>query len=162
MFSTVRRWTLTVAVLALTLGASGQAKAGIVLNSGVQNNVAYNTVVNDWGWTVAYRGSYDQVVSVADAFANATGDYVMLAAIKRGSDTFEVLAAALKTDVQTYTAWNAPHIANGAECHIATGEERQGSRATGIDRRLISDQNRVESERDDVAIRDDTVKENRP
>ncbi|WP_149110370.1 hypothetical protein [Limnoglobus roseus] len=77
-----------------------------------------NTVLNTWGWTIAYQGSYGDKVSIADMFANATGDYVMLAAARTGTManptmTFDVLAAALKTDVLTYTAFNQTTSTNG-------------------------------------------------
>jgi hypothetical protein len=82
---------------------------------GPQNDVPLNTVVDDWGWSVVYRGDYRDTVSFDTMFGGATGSYVMLAGIQDGSNTIDVLAAALKTDVLMYTPGNTPHIANGSE-----------------------------------------------
>lgn len=115
MKNATRRLGLAVVVLGLMAGASGQAGASLIIPNGVQNDVALSTVTGAWGWTVAYQGDYSQTVSIADMFANTTGQYVMLAAHRKGSNTFEVLAAALKTDVQTYTPYNTTHTSNGVE-----------------------------------------------
>jgi len=86
---------------------------------GVLNDIAYNTVVNDWGWSVAYRGGGDEAAALQDLFgAVQAGDYLMLASIRHGSDTFDVLAAALETDVMTFTAQDVAHQANGASWYF--------------------------------------------
>lgn len=105
-------------VLAALLGMGASGVAAAVIPYGVANDVSYDTVVNDWGWTVAYRGNYADMATLADVFANAKGEYIMLAAIRDGSATFDVLAAARKSDVFTYTTRNATHEANGAEWYF--------------------------------------------
>ena len=99
------------------LGAMVTVNAQSIIPSGVQQNVAISTVTGAWGWTIAYEDTYaNPSVSIATMFANVpTGDYVMLAAAPVGSSTFTLLAAALQSDVQTYTPINTPHAANGAE-----------------------------------------------
>ncbi len=88
---------------------------GAFLPYGPQNDVALDTVLNDWGWSIAYRGHYGDSVSLDTMFGGATGEYIMLAGINNATNTIDVLAAALKTDVLTYTAYNTTHAANGSE-----------------------------------------------
>lgn len=81
---------------------------------GVQNDVAIDTVVNDWGWNQIYRDDYGSSVSIDNAFAGH-GKYVMLGAIFDNSASISVLAAVLWDDFITYTARNVTHEANGAQ-----------------------------------------------
>lgn len=98
----------------LVLGISSFASA-TVIPYGVQNDVSYNTVVNDWGWSVVYRGNYNQSATYNDLFGSVpTGNYVMLGGIMDGSTTFDVLAAAPLSDVTTVTGTNQTHLSNGA------------------------------------------------
>lgn len=87
---------------------------------GVQNDIALNTVLNTWGWTITYRGDYNATVPISTLFAG-TGEYVMLAAIQDGYSTIEVLAAALKSEVMTYTALNVTHTSNGVNWYYNGG-----------------------------------------
>lgn len=106
-----------VVAAALLFACTSDARAGFV-PVGVQNDVSFDTVVNNWGWSVLYRGDYGASgLSVSSIFASA-GQYVMLAAIRDGSPTIEVLAAALTSDVLTYTAPNTTHTANGSEWYF--------------------------------------------
>ena len=103
---------LALLAAAVALSNTRTATAASVLPFGVQNDVAMSTVLG-WGWTVAYRGDYNQTLSISSMFANATGDYVMLAAIRDGSSTFDVLAAGLQSEVRTVTGHNQTHVSNG-------------------------------------------------
>lgn len=110
-----------VFVATLCVFVAGPATAGLI-PYGVHNDVLLDTVVNDWGWTIAYRANYGVYnVSIDDMFANASGDYVMLAGIHDASATIDVLAAALKTDVFTYTPRDVTHAANGVEWYCNGG-----------------------------------------
>lgn len=104
-----------VAVLALS---STAAEAQTYTPVGVQNDVSYSDVING-GWSEVYRGDYGSNVSVASIFDQiAAGSQIMLAAIKDGSTTFDVLAAARVEDVLQVTALNQTHAANGANWYF--------------------------------------------
>lgn len=105
-----------VAVLALS---STAVEAQTYAPVGVQNDVSYSDVING-GWSEIYRGDYGNVgVSVASIFSGiAAGSQVMLAAIKDGSTTFDVLAAASVEDVLQVTAIDQTHTANGANWYF--------------------------------------------
>ena len=104
-----------VAVLALS---STAAEAQTYTPVGVQNDVSYSDVING-GWSEVYRGDYRSNVSVASIFDQiAAGSQIMLAAIKDGSTTFDVLAAARVEDVLQVTALNQTHAANGANWYF--------------------------------------------
>lgn len=107
----VRKLFVFLCLAVATVGAR-QAQAAFI-PVGVQNGVSYNTVVNTWGWSVLYRGDYGDFLPISNVFTGA-GQYLMLAGIEDGSDTIDVLAAALTTDVLSVTALNATHAANGA------------------------------------------------
>jgi hypothetical protein len=98
---------LTAAAL---LPAFAQAS---VLPSGVQNNVSAATV-NSWGFTQCYSATYGASgQSVSSVLAGCSGDYLMMAARRTGSDVFEVLAAGNTGDVTFNTGGNSTtHIAN--------------------------------------------------
>lgn len=92
--------------------------------SGVQNDVAFSDVISG-GWSVVYQGNYDEMaVDISSIFGSiAAGSRVMLAARHNPGESgpsanFDVLAAASKEDILTYTAWNATHAANGAEWYF--------------------------------------------
>ena len=99
-------------------GTAGSAVADY-MPVGVQNDVLLSDVLSG-GWTIAYRGDYaagnwySPTLTHDTVFGGATGDYMMLAGIRDGSATIDVLAAALKTEILTYTSHNVTHEANGA------------------------------------------------
>lgn len=97
----------------LMLCASVAANASVI-PFGVQNDVDYDTVVNDWGWDLLYRGDYGQNVAYNDVFGGHK-DYVMLGGIQSGSDIITVLAAVSWDVFNTATATNATNSSNGAE-----------------------------------------------
>ena len=99
------------------LMASGVANAGVI-PFGVQNDVSFDQVSNDWGWSLCHVSNYGGSVAIADMFSSCNGDYVMLGAALEGSDTIDTLAAALFTDVTTYTAHNVTTSSNGAEWYF--------------------------------------------
>ena len=103
-------------VVLLLLSIASPAAASIV-PTGVHNDVPLNTVLNDWGWTIAYQDTYaTDNVPISTVFANVTGDYVMLAAMPDdGSNIIDVLAADLENVVRTYTALNATNTSNDVE-----------------------------------------------
>lgn len=105
-----------VVVLALS---STAVEAKTYAPVGVQNDVSYSDVING-GWSEVYRGDYGTYgVSVASIFSGiAAGSQVMLAAIKDGSTTFDVLAAASVEDVLQVTAKNQTHTANGTNWYF--------------------------------------------
>jgi len=109
---------LLAAALALSFTT---AHAGALYTaSGVQNDVGYDTVVNG-GWKVVYRGDYNASFSITGLATDiAAGTNVMLAAIKDGSSTFDVLAYAGKEQVFQLTAANQVHAANGAAWYFNT------------------------------------------
>ncbi|TCI02911.1 PEP-CTERM sorting domain-containing protein [Corallincola luteus] len=113
-----------------TLGASLLAASAFasaaVIPYGPQNDVAVSTVTNDWGWSECYSATYATPMgtTVDDELANCSGDYLMLAARRTGSDVFEVLAAAGWDDVLTDTGAannDVTTTANGAEWYYADG-----------------------------------------
>jgi len=99
---------------AIVVLATSVATAGPTIPYGVHNDVLLDTVLNDWGWSIVYRGGYEATVTLDTIFGGLTGDYVMLAGIQDGSASFDVLAAALQSDVFSYTAVNTTRAANGA------------------------------------------------
>jgi hypothetical protein len=108
------------AYVLVLLAVSSQALAGFI-PVGVQNDVPLATVTDTWGWTLLYRGDYSvDRVDLAPILAGA-GEYLMLGAIEDGSSTIELLAAALTTDVTTYTPRDVTHAANGAEWYYNAG-----------------------------------------
>jgi hypothetical protein len=104
---------LMVAVAGALAALSGAARADYN-PVGVQNDVAYTDVING-GWSVVYRADYGSFSSISSMFGSiAAGSMVMLAGIRDGSSTIDVLAAATIEDVLLHTAHNATHAANGA------------------------------------------------
>lgn len=88
-----------------------------VLPSGVLNDVSYSMVVNDWGWTQISSSNYGDGLSISDLF-NGHGNYVMIGAMHTGSQTIDVLAGALYSDVTTYTSLNTTTTSNGVEWYF--------------------------------------------
>lgn len=110
-----RAFQLAAACVATLLAVAGQVQAGVIVPTGVHNDVSFDTVTNDWGWSLLYRGSYSETnLSISSVFGGA-GEYLMIGAIQKGSSTIEVLAAALTSDVLNYTPRNSTHTANGVE-----------------------------------------------
>ena len=102
---------MMVAVAGAVAAMSGAANAYDPF--GVQNDVAYNDVING-GWSVVYRADYGSFASINQVFGSiAAGSKVMLAGIRDGSATFDVLAADTIEDVLQHTALNTTHAANG-------------------------------------------------
>jgi hypothetical protein len=111
---------LLIACVVVLVVSAGHVQAGFI-PFGPQNDVLFDTVVNDWGWTEIYRVNAEvDFVDIEDVFAGAS-TYVMLAAIQDDTFTIEVLAAALTSEVRTYTAFNETHTANGAEWYYNNG-----------------------------------------
>jgi hypothetical protein len=109
----MKKNTVLAATVLMVFGMAGIASA---IPYGVHNDVAMNTVLNDWGWEMNYRGDYTASATFDDVFGGiADDDYVMLAAIHDDSATFDVLAAAPLREVTMVTAYNQTHAANGAE-----------------------------------------------
>jgi hypothetical protein len=111
----------STAVFSLVLTPS-LAKAFIPV--GPQNDVPINTVLQDWGWTECYVSTYATPfgTDASTAIEQCKGEYLMLAARRVGSDTFDVLAAAPATDVLTDTgaANNGLTVAsNGSKWYYA-------------------------------------------
>ncbi|GAA5213392.1 PEP-CTERM sorting domain-containing protein [Corallincola platygyrae] len=110
--------------LGVALLAASTAASAAFIPYGPQNDVAVNTVTNTWGWSECYSSTYATPLgnSADAALANCSGDYLMLAARRTGSDVFEVLAAAGWDDVLTDTGAadnGVTHTANGAEWYYA-------------------------------------------
>jgi hypothetical protein len=99
------------AAVCAALICAGSAHAAY-LPVGPVNDVSYNTVVNTWGWSLINSSNYGSSVSIADLFAGHS-NYVMIGAMHKDSGVIDVLSGALYTDVTTYTAHNAVHVANG-------------------------------------------------
>jgi hypothetical protein len=90
--------------------------APIYLPSGPQTNVAAGAVTGG-GWTQCYAATMDVYIGNAgENVLNAcAGDYLMMAGRVTGSDTFLVLAAALRADTIVDTGnTSVTHLANGS------------------------------------------------
>lgn len=99
--------TTYIITLSLTLHAA-------FIPTGIHNDVNIDTVVNEWGWEITHRDSYASTISIEDLFSDFNAsDFVMLASVASGSDTFDVLASALLTDVTSVTARHETHVSNG-------------------------------------------------
>jgi hypothetical protein len=87
---------------------------------GVLNDISVDTVTTEWGFTQCHTSTYVASASIADVLSGCSGDYLMLAARRVGSTTFEVLAAAAYDDVIFFTGRsNVTHAANGAEWYFS-------------------------------------------
>jgi len=105
------------AMLACCISAASAVANAAYLPTGVLNDVSYDTVVNDWGWSLASSSNYGGGLSIADLFLNH-GAYVMIGAMHQGSQTIDVLAGAAYADVTTFTAQNVTHTANDVEWYF--------------------------------------------
>lgn len=103
--------TILSTMIAAAVFATATAHAGTI-PTGVQNDVGYSTVVDTWGWKEISRTNYGDTTSITDLFAGHN-EYVMVAAMRRGSNTIEVLAADKYTTVTTYTQLNQTKVSNG-------------------------------------------------
>ncbi len=112
------KWLLTSIVLAF----SGQVSAAVI-PYGVQTNTGLTTVQDDWGWTECYSGAGTDMVSLSSILSGCQGDYLMMAAYRDGSDSYDILAAAEFDDVLFDTGRqdgsnDVTHTANGAEWYF--------------------------------------------
>lgn len=103
--------------LAMLFTLACNANAGVI-PVGVQNDISISQVTGEWGWQLCYQNSYASTDSIANLFANCNGDYIMLASEFNNSGILDVLAAALFSDVTTYTALNTTHQANGVSWYF--------------------------------------------
>ena len=102
-------------LVGVVLSISGFANAAII-PFGIQDNIDIATVTNDWGWSLCHQESYGTSGTTIDnLFDDCTGEYVMLASGLNNSATLDLAAAALFTEVTSYTAVNTTHLANGTE-----------------------------------------------
>jgi hypothetical protein len=92
---------------------AGHANATLI-PSGIHNDVSMDTVINDWGWSVAYRGDYSDSNVTYDDLFGSVGEYVMIGAIRDDLSTFDVLAATSLSELTTITARDVTHESNGA------------------------------------------------
>jgi hypothetical protein len=109
-----------VGLVLLTSFFVSVASAGL-MPVGVMNDVEYDTVINDWGWEVLYRDNYGACgwgtngCAIDDIFLNVdANDGIMFAGINDNLTTFDVLSAALWSDVSTVTVRNQTNEANGS------------------------------------------------
>lgn len=102
-----------VAAALLAIAAAAPAQASVV-PVGVQNDVSYSTVVNDWGWTLVHRSDTWSAVSITTMFAGlAPTDLVMIGTLRQSTGTFDTLAASTLAQITTFTAHNTTHVDNG-------------------------------------------------
>lgn len=100
------------AALAIAFGSNAQA---VTIPTGILTDTAVTTVTDDYGWDFIYRESYGSYSTIADVFGGLAGDdWVMLGGINNRTNTFEVAAAALWSEISSYTGLNSTHEANGA------------------------------------------------
>jgi hypothetical protein len=112
---------LKAAAAGLIISVSGFANAAII-PFGVQDDIDITTVTNDWGWSLCHQETYGTSgTTINNLFDNCSGDYVMLASGLTNSSTLDLAAAALLSDVTTYTARHETHLANGAEWYFNGG-----------------------------------------
>lgn len=105
---------------ALALSCTAIQAAPIYTAVGVKNDVSYDSVVNG-GWKIIYRGDYNATFSITTlANSIAAGTNVMLASIRDGATTFDVLSYAAKEEVFKLTTTNQTHVANGTAWYFNT------------------------------------------
>ncbi|MDM4765142.1 PEP-CTERM sorting domain-containing protein [Pelomonas sp. SE-A7] len=107
------------AALSLAAAAFAPSAQASTLPSGVQNDVSAATVAS-WGYTQCYSSTYGATgTAISSVLAGCTGDVLMMAARRVGSDMFEVLAAANYADVIFDTGTgNTTHSANNVEWYF--------------------------------------------
>ncbi len=112
---------LKAAAAGLIISVSSFANAAII-PFGIQDDIDITTVTNDWGWSLCHQETYGTSGTTIDnLFDDCSGNYVMLASGLTSSSTLDLAAAALLTDVTTYTARDETHLANGAEWYFNGG-----------------------------------------
>lgn len=105
------------ALVALSTGAALAAPA-YAPTSGPQLGVAYSTVTSG-GWTECFSGDYGgSGIAVSSAISACTGDLLMMAGTRTGSNDIQLLAWASKADVLTTTAPNTVHNANNVDWYF--------------------------------------------
>ena len=107
-------------LLAVLSGALTAASATVV-PVGVQNDVSTGTV-GAWGFSQCYSATYAATgTALSTVLAGCQGDYLMMAARRVGSDTFDVLAAADRADVIFVTgdSNNVTHLANAVNWYYS-------------------------------------------
>ena len=103
-------------LISLLITFSLSIKSYSYIPVGIQNDVAFDTVINDWGWEVVYRGPYSASGVSPNVYLNGIqeGDAVMLAGLNNSTMTFDVLAATTFEHLTTVTPQNQPNENNGA------------------------------------------------
>jgi PEP-CTERM motif len=98
---------------------SVSAQAASYLPVGPQQNVAVATVTGG-GWTQCFSEAYGTYgTTISSALSTCTGDLLMMAGRRTGSDTLLLLAQAPKVDVLFPTGTgNTTHNANGTEWYF--------------------------------------------
>ncbi|MCC5842216.1 MAG: hypothetical protein JJT96_19020 [Opitutales bacterium] len=114
---------LLLSVFVSALACSTGLQGTVILPPGVQQNIAFSTVTDTWGWTLAYQGTYNQAfVPMSTVFADVIpGGYIMYAARPVGSSTLTLLAAGPEAVVRTVTDRHQTTLANGVEWYYNAG-----------------------------------------
>lgn len=105
----------------LSCAAAAASAGATIVPVGVQNDVTDVTVAG-WGFTQCYSATYASSGTALSTLLNGCqGDYLMMAARRVGSTTFEVLAAADLNDVIFNTDFsNVTHLANDVNWYFST------------------------------------------
>lgn len=108
-------------LLLTALSCVAATASATVVPVGVQNDVTSATVAG-WGFTECYSATYASTGTALSTVLNGCqGDYLMMAARRVGSSTFEVLAAADRADVIFDTGYgNVTHLANNVNWYYST------------------------------------------
>lgn len=111
---------LGILLLCLSLATPSYAS---YIPYGILNDISFSTVINDWGWEVNFAAGYGaDYINIDQLFHDISPDsYVMLASLNKSTQTFDVLAAALLSDVTYYTTQNELHFANGVNWYYNGG-----------------------------------------
>lgn len=114
------RRILAAILLCISLATAAHAS---YIPYGVMNDVSYATVTGSWGWTVNFATSYgSEHINIDMLFHDISPDsYVMIASLDTRTNNFDVLSAALLSDVTSYTSRNQLHFANGANWYYNGG-----------------------------------------
>ncbi|MCU4677483.1 hypothetical protein N7931_17815 [Catenovulum sp. 2E275] len=84
----------------------------------MQNNIMKSTITGEWEWSLCHSSNYEDSTSINDMFSQCGGDYIMLGAGLANDDSLALLAAAMFSDITTYTAKNETHAANGSQWYF--------------------------------------------
>ncbi len=113
----IKQLILTVSAI-LALGSAH----GATVPLGVQKNLSFAEVTGNWGWTLNYSNYYGSSDAISTMFAGiGANDLVMIGSRVHGTDVIEVAAAATLAEIQTHTAQNQTHAANGAQWYYNGG-----------------------------------------